>query len=65
MTLGEQLRSEGRQEGRQQGRQEGRFEGKLEVATRLLAAGIDLAFIASITEIHLDTIKSLEMKIDS
>ncbi len=52
MTLAEQLIDEGMTKGRQ--------EGKLEVAERLLSEGIELTFVAKMTGLPLERLKSLQ-----
>jgi predicted transposase/invertase (TIGR01784 family) len=63
MTLAEQWRTEGRLEGHQLGHQlghrEGRHEQNLEIAKRLLSEGVDLAFIAKITNLTIATLEKL------
>jgi recombination-promoting nuclease RpnB len=56
MTLGEQLRAEGRIEGRT----EGHFEEKLQVALRALAVGAEPSFVAEITGLSLEKINALQ-----
>jgi predicted transposase/invertase (TIGR01784 family) len=59
MTGAEQLRMRCKLEGRLEGKREGKIEGKLEVAKHLLAQGLDVPFIARVTELSLDQIKEL------
>lgn len=51
---------EGREEGRKEGREEGQMEARLQVAKRLLDAGIDLAVIMDSTGLEENIIKSLQ-----
>ena len=62
MTIAEQLRYEGMQVGIQRGHYEGKLEGKLEVAKRLLAEGVDIAFVAKVSGLPRTKIKELEME---
>lgn len=64
MTLGEQLRAEGREQGMKEGMEQGMEQGMekalLTIAKRLLLEGSDLSFIAKITELPLDKIIELQ-----
>ena len=53
-------RAEGRAEGRVEGRAEGRAEGVMEVARRMLAAGMDRVVIAEMTGLSIGKIEELK-----
>jgi hypothetical protein len=74
MTLAEQLMAEGRAEGRaeamtlaeqlrveglQEGEKKGMVRTKLEMAIKLIAEGLDLSFIAKITELPMSQLRQL------
>ena len=50
---------EGRAEGREIGLAEGKAEGKAEVAKQLLARGMDLSFVSSVTGLSEEELKAL------
>ncbi|MDR2366836.1 MAG: hypothetical protein LBF58_01800 [Deltaproteobacteria bacterium] len=58
--LKEELRQEVRQEGRQEGIKAGIKEVNLEIARRMLAAGMSPDFIAGVTELPLEEINGLK-----
>ena len=68
MSLAEQLREEGELRGRLEGELRGRLEGELrgalnkeiEIAKRMLDEGVEVVFIAKITGLSLDKVKSLK-----
>jgi recombination-promoting nuclease RpnB len=62
MSLAEQLRQEGRQEGKQEGLIEGEEKGKINLIMKMLANGIEPAFIAKNTGFPLLKIKELQGK---
>ncbi len=57
IQIGEQR---GIQIGEQRGKEEGKEEAKVEVALKMLAAGMDLSQIAHLTELTLDQIRQLQ-----
>ncbi|MCR9192601.1 MAG: Rpn family recombination-promoting nuclease/putative transposase [Gammaproteobacteria bacterium] len=66
MNLADRIKEEGRLEGEIQGERKGelkgRLEGKLETAQEMINAGSDFAFIAKVTHLPLEKIKSLKNK---
>ena len=64
MSLAEQLREEGELRGRLEGELRGRLEGALhkeiEIAKRMLDEGVEVVFIAKITGLSVDKVKSLK-----
>ena len=71
MTLAEQLKAEGLaqglqegiQKGLQEGLQEGIQKGKFEVAKQLLIEGVDITFVAKITDIPQEKLKVLNEEV--
>jgi predicted transposase/invertase (TIGR01784 family) len=70
MTLAEQLKAEGRAEmmtlaeqlrveGKVEGRAEGILRSKLDVAMNLIAEGLDLSFVAKVTELPMSQLQDL------
>ena len=78
MTFAEQMEERGIQKGMQQGKQEGILEGeakgkqegkakgieqgKQDIALRMLNEGVELAFIAKVTDLSLADLKRLQEK---
>ena len=63
MTVGDQLRQEGRLEGVQQGIQQGiqrEHQSKLAIARRLLQAGNSVKDVVKFTELTLQEVKELQ-----
>lgn len=60
MTIAQRLRASGIEEGIEKGIEKGEFKAKLEVAQRMLAEGVDIAFIAKLTGLSREKIKELE-----
>jgi len=56
----EEGRQAGREEGRQAGREEGREENSQEVALRLIDEGMSLEFVAKVTLLPLDRLRTLK-----
>ncbi len=61
MTLGEQLYNEGIQKGIESGVE----KGQLDLAKRLIAAGVDPTLIAKASNMHMDTILAHEIYADT
>jgi recombination-promoting nuclease RpnB len=65
MSLAEILKEEGREQGLEQGLEQGRWEAKLTMAKKMILNGVELPFVAKITEIPLNDIKKLQQQINS
>jgi hypothetical protein len=63
MTLAEQLKAEGFQEGEKRGEKLGEKKGmvrtKLEMAVKLIREGLDLPFVAKVTELPMSQLQEL------
>ena len=70
MTFAEQMEQRGIQKGIHQGKQQGKQEGKAkgieqgkqDIALRMLNEGVELAFIAKVTDLSLADLKRLQEK---
>ena len=64
MTIAEQLRREGEARGEARGESRGIEKQSILIAKRLLSEGMELSFIAKITQLTLDQINQLKNKME-